>query len=104
MEMHSTNQYTWAKNAVPAETMNSITGTSQVIASNINSNNSQLSYTLNYNNGIADTALKGGISSTSVTSSKALISRVQWDIEVNKNGNEEITIYGNSNNVPRFIE
>ena len=56
MEMHSTNQYTWAKNAVPAETMNSITGTSQVIASNINSNNSQLSYTLNYDNGIADTA------------------------------------------------
>lgn len=103
-EFNGETDYSWAKNSIPAESMLTLNGNSQILASNIDNASTSLNYILSNNNGLSDYSLKGDISSTAATSTKALISGIKWRIYINKLENEEITINGLSHNIPRFIE
>jgi len=104
IEFHGSSPHNWTINAIPADTLTTFSGSSQIIASDIDTENSQLNYNLNYNNGITDIVLKGEIASVLENSSEALIKGIKWDITIDNVETEKITVYGVSNNVPRYVE
>jgi len=102
-EYISANTYTWTENSSPANDIISFTGSSSVIANDIDETNTDLEYILNYQNAPSDKVLKGQISNISDADRYALIKGVNFKI-YQAQSDDIIEIKGISRNVPRFFE
>jgi len=102
-EFHSSYDYDWTENTLPASQFAMYNGSSSLIMSDIVTEYTSLSYTVNYDNGVSDTVLKGLISDRTETSSDALINGVLLNITVRKKNDYTYNIKGVSENVPRYI-
>jgi len=103
-EFTSSNNFAWTKNANPATSMMSFSGSSSIIAKDIIKNNTTLQYILDYQNASYDSILKGSISGVTQNSSNALVKGIDWKIAQGTSRTQTIQVKGISNNVPRFIE
>jgi|GEM_PF-1784785 len=102
-QFSSSTKYSWDINTCPISTITTVTGTSSLIASDIDENQSSLTYLLNYNNGITDNILKGNVSGAIISDNDALIKGINWNLSFNKAQVQVMQIEGMSNNVPRFL-
>lgn len=100
-QFSSSDKYTWNANTRPSIT--SVSGTSSLIASDIDQSHTTLTYLLNYNNGTTDPVLRGSVTGTAVDNDYALIKGINWSIYFNKANTQTMQIEGISNNVPRFL-
>ena len=103
-EYISNTGYSWDKDVCPARDMLSFTGSGSVIAEDINTANTDLTYVLNYDNAVYDESLKGELGNALPSDSFALIKGINWNISQETNNGKLITIKGLSRNVPRFFE
>lgn len=101
-EFTSQTAYSWSVNSLPSISQPS--GSSSKIASNINKNDTSLSYILNYESGATDSILTGQLAGSSTSSTYALIKGIDLKLIVEENNKRTIEIKEMSNNVPRFIE
>jgi len=103
-EYISDTSFDWAKDACPATNFLTFSGSTSIIAKNINTDSTVLQYVLNYENAPYDKTLKGEVSGYTATNPKVLIKGVNWKIAQGSSGEEVIQIKGISKNVPRYIE
>lgn len=101
-QFFDSSTYTWQENTIPS-IPSALTGTSTVIATDIDKAKSELTYYLNQENGIFDTLLRGEVAGITPDSSDALIKGIEWKLVCHKNTEKSTIIKGLSNNVPRFI-
>lgn len=94
----------WDDNTSPASDMTEFSGSSSKIASDIDLDNTALTYILNYTNGITDEILEGEVSGITTNDPNALIRGVEWEISQDNVENRIIKIKELSRNVPRFSE
>jgi len=102
-QFSSSTKYSWDNNTCPVLNITTVSGTENLIATDIDKSQSTLTYLLNYNNGITDQILKGSISGITVDDDYALIKGINWNLSFNKAHVQVIQIEGVSNNVPRYL-
>jgi len=102
-EFRSSNSYNWSKNTVPISSFSTVQGNKSLVANDICENNTELTYILNSDNGVADSILQGSISGVSSDSPTALIKGVDWIIATQKNVLLKTEIKGIAKNVPRIL-
>jgi len=103
-EFFSDATYEWTENTSPSDNILSISGSSAILANDIDKNNTTLEYILNYQNAPTDKILKGEISNIVSTNKYALIKGVYWKIFQVTTQEQVIHLKGISRNAPRFIE
>lgn len=101
-EFIAASDYSWNSNTIPS--ISSSSGLSGLIANDIVTGQSTLTYSLNSANGTTDTVLKGSVSGVTASNPAALINCVNWTLVINLIQPYTINIEGISKNVPRFIE
>lgn len=96
--------HTWTENTSPATTMTSFYGNTTKIISDIDPDNSSLSYILSYSNGLVDEVLLGEIEGATESDPNALIKGIDWEIAQSNLEKQTIKLKELSRNVPRFAE
>ena len=91
----------WEPNTIPE--VADATGTVTLIASDIVLESSSLNYIMNYDDSPTDKVLRGEVRNAEPYDEDALIKGITWDFIIRKNDRDkEISLKGNSRNVPRF--
>jgi hypothetical protein len=100
-QFSSSSTFNWNANTCPS--VSAAQGTASLIASDIDSAQTTLTYLLNYNNGTTDPVLRGSVTGVAVDNNYALIKGINWNLSFSKAKVQTMQIEGISNNVPRFL-
>lgn len=96
--------YSWNANTSPASNLKAFEGSISVLATDISSTDSSLTYILSYSNGLVDKVLEGQINGAQVNEETALIKGIDWQIAQNNVESTTFKVKEMSKNVPRFYE
>lgn len=91
----------WSINSIPEE--GTSYGSSTILAKDIVTDSSDLTYILSYDSSSTDTVLKSELQNAEVSDSNALIKGIDWDFTLERN-NTNVNVKGISRNVPRNIQ